>query len=87
MKNSKNLNIHSIRKKILIASKVTGAILIISYIIATKLPFSQDTSLFIWTLFLAFLVLTIDLLMSRFITRPVDSLVGTAEKMAGFDFS
>lgn len=87
MKNSKKLAIHSIRKKILIASKVTGAILIISYIIATKLPFSQDTSLFIWTLFLALLVLTIDFLMSRFITRPVDSLVGTAEKMAGLDFS
>lgn len=63
MKNSDNLSIHSIRKKILLMSKVIGAVLVISYILSTKLPFSSNTSLSIWTIFVVLLILIVDFLM------------------------
>ncbi|MDE5933474.1 MAG: HAMP domain-containing histidine kinase [Lachnospiraceae bacterium] len=88
MKSGKdNFNIHSIRKKILVASKVIGAVLILSYIFSTKLPFSADISLSIWALFVMFLILAVDFLMNSFITKPVDTLVQAAEKMTNLDFS
>ncbi len=44
MKNSDNLSLHSIRKKILFMSKMIGAVLVLSYIFSTKLPFSPNIS-------------------------------------------
>lgn len=88
MKNSShNLSIHSIQKKILVTSKVIGAVLIISYIFSTKLPFLSDRSLLIWALFVVFLIFAVDFLLSCFISRPVAKLVRTAGKMADLDFS
>lgn len=88
MKNSDDtLSIHSIRKKILLTSKALGAVLILSYIFSTKLPFSSDTSLFIWVLFVVVLILVVDFLMNCFISKPVAELVQTAGKMADLDFS
>ena len=51
MKNSENLSIRSIRKKILLMSKAIGAVLVISYILSSKLPFSASLSLCIWIVF------------------------------------
>ncbi len=87
MKSSDNMNIHSIRKKILLVSKVMGAILIVSYIFSTKLPFSSDISLLIWTVFVVFLILTVDLTMDCFISKPIAKLEQTARRMADLDFS
>lgn len=71
MKNSDNLSIHSIRKKILLMSKVIGTVLVISYILSTKLPFSSDISLSIWTVFVVLLIFAVDFLMSCFISKPI----------------
>lgn len=79
--------IHSIQKKILIASKAIGALLILSYIFSAKLPVSSDVSLSIWALFVAGLILAVDFLMNRFISVPIAGLVETAGKMADLDFS
>lgn len=87
MKNSDNLSIYSIRKKILLMSKVIGAILVISYILSTKLPFSSDISLSIWTVFVVLLIFGVDFLMSCFISKPIAKLEKTAKRMADLDFS
>ena len=87
MKNSDNLSIHSIRKKILLMSKVIGAILVISYILSTKLPFSSNISLFIWTVFMVLLIFAVDFLMSCFISKPIAELEQAAKRMADLDFS
>ncbi|MDE7444654.1 MAG: HAMP domain-containing histidine kinase [Lachnospiraceae bacterium] len=87
MKNSDNLSIHSMRKKILIISKVIGAILVISYIFSTKLPFSSDISFFIWTVFMVLLIFAVDFLMSCFISKPIAELEQAAKRMADLDFS
>lgn len=87
MKNSDNLSIHSIRKKILLMSKVIGAVLVISYILSTKLPFSSNISLSIWAIFVVLLILIVDFLMSCFISKPIAKLEKEAKRMADLDFS
>ena len=87
MKNSDNLSIHLIRKKILLMSKVIGTILVISYILSTKLPFSSDISLSIWTVFVVLLIFGVDFLMSCFISKPIAKLEKAAKRMADLDFS
>ena len=87
MKNSDNLSIYSIRKKILLMTKVIGAVLVISYILSTKLPFSPDISLSIWTVFVVLLIFAVDFLMSCFISKPVAKLEKAAKRMADLDFS
>lgn len=81
------LGIYSIRKKILMSSKVIGALLILSYVLSTKLPFSQDLSLAVWVLFVVFLILAVDFLMNYFLSKPIAELVRAAGKMAHLDFS
>ena len=87
MKNSDNLSIYSIRKKMLLMTKVIGAVLVISYILSTKLPFSPDISLSIWTVFVVLLIFAVDFLMSCFISKPVAKLEKAAKRMADLDFS
>ena len=45
-----------IQKKILLTSKVIGAVLIISYILSAKLPFSPNISLYVWIAFVVLLI-------------------------------
>lgn len=87
MKNSDKLSIHSIRKKILLMSKVIGAVLVVSYILSTKLPFSSNISLSIWTVFVVLLIFAVDFLMNCFISKPVAELEQVAKRMADLDFS
>ena len=71
MKISEHMNIFTIRKKILLASKLMGVILILSYVFFTRLPLNADVSLMIWLIFVVLLICAIDLWMARFISKPV----------------
>ena len=62
-------SLRTVRKKILMLSKLAGIVLIFSYILSTRLPVSEDSSFLIWLGFVLLLVLGIDFLMCRFITR------------------
>ena len=70
MKISEHMNIFTIRKKILLASKLMGVILILSYVFFTRLPLNADVSLMIWLIFVVLLICAIDLWMARFISNP-----------------
>lgn len=87
MKISDHMNVFTIRKKIVMASKLVGAILVLSYVFSTRLPLSADASLIIWLIFVAVLICMIDLWMARFISRPVSELNEAAGRMADLDFS
>lgn len=87
MKMSDHMNVFTIRKKILLASKLMGMILVLSYIVSTRLPFGADISLMIWLLFVAVLICVIDLWMARFISKPVSELNDAAGHMVDLDFS
>ncbi|MCI8745491.1 MAG: HAMP domain-containing protein, partial [Lachnospiraceae bacterium] len=87
MKISGQMNVFTIRKKILLASKLMGIILVLSYVFSTRLPLSADVSLIIWLIFVAALICAIDLWMARFISKPVSELNEAAGRMANLDFS
>ena len=80
-------SLRTVRKKILMLSKLAGIVLIFSYILSTRLPVSEDASFLIWLGFLMLLILGIDFLMGRFITKPISELNTSAKRMAGLDFS
>lgn len=80
-------SLRTVRKKVLMLSKLAGVALIFSYIISTGLPVSEDAAFLIWLGFVLLLVLSIDFFMGRFITKPIDKLNASAKRMAGLDFS
>ncbi|MDE6604245.1 MAG: cell wall metabolism sensor histidine kinase WalK [Lachnospiraceae bacterium] len=87
MKMNDHMNVFTIRKKILLASKLMGVILVLSYVFSARLPFDADISLMIWLLFVAALICVIDSWMARFISKPVSELNDAAGRMAALDFS
>ena len=87
MKISDNMNVFSIRKKILLASKLMGVILVVSYVFSTSLSLNADISFVIWLIFVAVLICVVDLWMAKFITKPVSELNDAAGRMADLDFS
>ena len=80
-------SLRTVRKKVLMLSKLAGVALIFSYIISTGLPVSEDAAFLIWLGFVLLLVLGIDFFMGHFITKPIDKLNASAKRMAGLDFS
>lgn len=87
MKISDSMNVFTIRKKILLASKLIGLLLVVSYVLSAKLPVNPSYSYVLWMTFVVVLILAIDLLMARFISKPVAELNEAASKMAELDFS
>lgn len=87
MKMSDHMKLFTIRKKIVMASKLMGAILVLSYVFSTSLPLNPDVSFMIWLVFVAVLICVIDLWMARFISKPVSELNEAAGRMADLDFS
>lgn len=87
MKIKDSFSLRTVRKKIIMVSKIAGIILIISYAISTRLPIEQDFAFLLWLCFVILLVLAVDYLMGRFISEPIDRLSGAARKMAQLDFS
>ena len=80
-------SLRTVRKKLLMLTKLAGGALLLSYLLCAGLPVSREASLLIWLGFLLALVLGLDFFMSRFITRPVAELNASARRMAGLDFS
>ena len=80
-------SLRTVRKKIVMLSKLAGIVLIFSYILSTRLPVSEDAAFLIWLGFVLLLVLGIDFFMGRFITKPIDKLNASAKRMAELDFS
>ncbi len=80
-------SLRTVRKKILMLSKLAGLALIFSYVLSTGLPISEDASFLLWLGFVLLLVLGIDFFMSYFITKPMSKLNASAKRMAGLDFS
>lgn len=80
-------SLRTVRKKIVMLSKLAGIVLIFSYILSTRLPVSEDISFLIWVGFLLLLILGIDFFMGRFISKPISELNAAAKRMTNLDFS
>ncbi len=80
MKILENVNIFSLRKKILLVSKLIGIVLIVSYVLSGYLPVSTDVSFVIWLSFVVVLTLVIDFTMAHFISKPVPQCTNRLER-------
>ena len=80
MKLKDHFTFRTVRKKMLMVSKLAGILLILSYILSTKLEI-------LWFVFVIAIVLVVDFLMGHFISKPISKLSQTARKMAKLDFS
>ena len=77
----------TVRKKIVMISKIAGIILMISYLISTQLPLEADISFLLWIILVILLVIMIDFLLGRFISDPISEICEMAHRAARLDFS
>lgn len=80
MKLKDHFTFRTVRKKMLMVSKLAGILLILSYILSSKFKI-------LWFVFVIAIVLVVDFLMGHFISKPISKLSQTAHKMAKLDFS
>lgn len=81
------LSLRTVRKKIVMISKIAGVALIVSYVVSTRLPLGQDSSFLIWMVFVALLISIVDYLLGRFISDPISKICDVAHRIAQLDFS
>ena len=80
-------SLRTVRKKIIMVSKIAGIVLIVSYLISTRLPLKEDVSFLLWIIFVILLILMIDYLLGRFISNPISRICEMAHRAARLDFS
>lgn len=83
----KNFGLQTIRKRIFLLSKLCGGVIVLFYLLTSGLPVGQGAAFLIWFLLMLGVILLVDYLLGRFITRPVDELNEAAAHMAELDFS
>ena len=80
-------SLRTVRKKIIMISKIAGIALMLSYLISTRLPLEKDISFLLWVIFVILLIMLIDYLLGRFISAPIDNICEMAHRAAELDFS
>lgn len=48
--------LRTVRKKIMMISKIAGLALMVSYLISTRLPLEKDVSFLLWVIFVVLLI-------------------------------
>lgn len=81
------LSLRTVRKKIVMISKMAGIALIVSYVVSTRVPLGQDISFLSWIGFVALLIFIVDYLLGRFISDPISKICEAARRIAQLDFS
>lgn len=80
-------SLRTVRKKIIVISKIAGIVLLLSYAISTRLSLRKDTSFLLWIVFVIGLIMVIDFLLGRFISDPIEKICEKARRAARLDFS
>lgn len=80
-------SLRTVRKKIIMVSKIAGIVLMISYLISTRLPLGEDLSFLLWVVFVILLIIIMDYLLGRFISNPIHIICEMAHRAARLDFS
>lgn len=80
-------SLRTVRKKIIVISKIAGIVLLLSYFISTRLSLRKDTSFLLWIVFVIILIMAIDFLLARFISDPIEKICKKARRAARLDFS
>ncbi len=83
----KQFSIRTVRKKIIMISKIAGIALMVSYLVSTRLPLEEEISFLLWVIFVVLLIVVIDYLLGRFISTPICKICEMAHRAARLDFS
>lgn len=86
-KKEKIYNLYSVRKKTMILSKFAGGMLVLFYLVTEDLPMSRNASFWIWFTLLIAVIIGVDCLLGRLISKPLHKINDTAKQMAELDFS
>ena len=80
-------SMRTVRKKIIMISKIAGIALMVSYFVSTRLPLKEEISFLLWVIFVVLLIVVIDYLLGRFISTPICKICEMAHRAARLDFS
>lgn len=77
----------TVRKKVLLLSKLVGGAIVLFYVLTSELPTSRNIAFVIWFILLITVILGVDIMLGRFISKPLNEINRTAGQMANLDFS
>ena len=80
-------HLNTVRKRVLLLSKLTGGIIVLFYVFTSKLPTNGDIAFVIWLVLLAAVIVSVDVMLGCFISKPLSEINQTAGQMAKLDFT
>ncbi|HBG5846504.1 TPA: HAMP domain-containing histidine kinase [Clostridioides difficile] len=82
-----NFGLYSVRKKVFLLSKLSGALIILFYLIVEEFSINSKFEFWIWFIILVIFTMSIDFLLGKFISEPITSINKSAKSMSQLDFS
>ncbi|HBG4347109.1 TPA: HAMP domain-containing histidine kinase [Clostridioides difficile] len=82
-----NFGLYSVRKKVFLLSKLSGALIILFYLVVEEFPINSKFEFWIWFIILVIFIMSIDFLLGKFISEPITSINKSAKSMSQLDFS
>lgn len=79
--------LNTVRKKVLLLSKLTGGIIVLFYVFTSEIPTNRSIAFVIWFVLLVAVIMGVDAMLERFISKPLREINHTAGQMAKLDFS
>ena len=85
MKRRKFYDFGTIRSKTMVLSKLAGGAIVLFYLVTEELPVGRELSFWIWFVLLVAVVMTVDYLLGKLISKPLGRINDTAGQMARLD--
>lgn len=82
-----NFGLYSVRKKVFLLSKLSGALIILFYLVVEEFSINSKFEFWIWFIILVIFIMSIDFLLGKFISEPFTSINKSAKSMSQLDFS
>ncbi|MFG1012660.1 sensor histidine kinase [Clostridioides difficile] len=82
-----NFGLYSVRKKVFLLSKLSGALIILFYLIVEEFSINSKFEFWIWFIILVIFIMSIDFLLGKFISEPITSINKSAKSISQLDFS
>ncbi|HFL2569834.1 TPA: sensor histidine kinase [Clostridioides difficile] len=82
-----NFGLYSVRKKVFLLSKLSGALIILFYVVVEEFSINSKLEFWIWFIILVIFIMSIDFLLGKFISEPITSINKSAKSMSQLDFS
>lgn len=82
-----DFGLYSVRKKVFLLSKLSGALIILFYLVVEEFSINSKFEFWIWFIILVIFIMSIDFLLGKFISEPITSINKSAKSMSQLDFS